>query len=357
MSTFSRIGLVGRPGHTGVVDSLLRLLKFLATRDVQVILDEKTATLLPAQHLEISPRASLSMNCDLLIVVGSELGDSDLWGGTVEARAMVRIDVEGAEVIVPRRVEHEHPSGRRADEAAVVGGAEALVGVHRDLLRAARPAELVDARVLGDLVDPRLEGDGAVGVAHAAQRGHEDVLGDVLRPGVVVDHALDVGADPPVVAAVEPFEGPVVTRAHPRDGVAPDEARLLLAAPAQAGLDRAALLHEVVAVEVEADLEAQRVAGAETARPHSAREHAVPQLRGVLRHRQQLAPLLARVARAVHHHLDAVDVLHRLDDLLVVVLARGVNCNVTDEKVLPDADDVDALDVTARPTDRGGDLA
>ena len=58
MSTFSRIGLVGRPGHTGVVDSLLRLLKFLATRDVQVILDEKTATYRitisvnkPASHL------------------------------------------------------------------------------------------------------------------------------------------------------------------------------------------------------------------------------------------------------------------------------------------------------------------
>ena len=46
-------------------------------------------------------------------------------------------------------------------------------------------------------------------------------------------------------------------------GVAADEARVLLAAPAQAGLDRAALLHQVVAVEVEADLEAQRVARGE----------------------------------------------------------------------------------------------
>ena len=45
-----------------------------------------------------------------------------------------------------------------------------------------------------------------------------------------------------------------------------DEARVELAAPAEAGLDRVAVLGQVVAVEVEADLEAQRVARAE-ARP------------------------------------------------------------------------------------------
>jgi NAD+ kinase len=72
MTTFSRIGLVGRPGHTGVVETLQRLLTFLATRDVQVILDEKTATLLPGQNLEISSRVKLSLNCDLVIVVGGD---------------------------------------------------------------------------------------------------------------------------------------------------------------------------------------------------------------------------------------------------------------------------------------------
>ena len=44
-----------------------------------------------------------------------------------------------------------------------------------------------------------------------------------------------------------------------RNGVGADEARVLLAAPAEPGLDRAALLHQVVAVEVKADLQAQRV--------------------------------------------------------------------------------------------------
>ena len=47
------------------------------------------------------------------------------------------------------------------------------------------------------------------------------------------------------------------------DDLRADEARVLLAAPAEAGLDRPAVLGQVVAVEVEADLEAQRVAGAE----------------------------------------------------------------------------------------------
>src|SRR6185437_8538331 len=42
-----------------------------------------------------------------------------------------------------------------------------------------------------------------------------------------------------------------------------DEARVLLATPSEPGLDRAARLHQVVAVEVEADLQAQRVARAQ----------------------------------------------------------------------------------------------
>ena len=49
-------------------------------------------------------------------------------------------------------------------------------------------------------------------------------------------------------------------------GVGADEARVELAAPAEAGLDRVAVLGQVVAVEVEADLEAQRVARAQARR-------------------------------------------------------------------------------------------
>ncbi len=103
------------------------------------------------------------------------------------------------------------------DEAAVVGGREALVGVEGDLLGALGAAELVDAGVLGDLVDPRLERDRALGLAHAAQRGDEDLLRDVLRALVVLDHPVHVRVDAAVVALVERLEGAVVAAAHLSD--------------------------------------------------------------------------------------------------------------------------------------------
>ena len=108
-----------------------------------------------------------------------------------------------------------HRLGR--DQAAVVGRGEALVGVEGDLLRALGPAELVDARVLGDLVDPRLERDRALRRAHAAQRGHEDLLRDVLGALMVLDHAVDVRVDAAVVALVERLEGTVVPTPDARD--------------------------------------------------------------------------------------------------------------------------------------------
>ena len=53
--------------------------------------------------------------------------------------------------------------GDKAHRSCVLG-----VGFERDLTRAPRPAELVDAGVLGDLVNPGLEGDRALGRAQAA---------------------------------------------------------------------------------------------------------------------------------------------------------------------------------------------
>ena len=68
------------------------------------------------------------------------------------------------------------------------------------------PAELVDAGVLGDLVDPGLEGDLAVGRPQAAQRGDEGLLDDVLGAAVVGDDAAHVGGDPVAVAPEERLE-------------------------------------------------------------------------------------------------------------------------------------------------------
>ena len=79
------------------------------------------------------------------------------------------------------------------------------------------------------------------------------------------------------------------------------------ARPPEAGRDRVGVRADVVAVQRVADLEAQRVAGAEPARDGAALEHGVPQPDRVLAHAEQLATVLAGVAGAVHHHLDSVD--------------------------------------------------
>lgn len=72
MSQFRKIGLIGRPGHAGVVDSLRRLLAFLKARDVEIILDDATGKLVPDHGQQVSGREALSRHCDLVIVVGGD---------------------------------------------------------------------------------------------------------------------------------------------------------------------------------------------------------------------------------------------------------------------------------------------
>ena len=72
MSEFKKIGLIGRPGHPGVVDSLQRLLVFLATEDVEIIFDQDTADLIESPVGEVCSRETLSKRCDLLVVVGGD---------------------------------------------------------------------------------------------------------------------------------------------------------------------------------------------------------------------------------------------------------------------------------------------
>ncbi len=72
MSAFKRIGLVGRPGHPGVVDSLQRLENVLHALGLHVIIDESSSALLPGNKLEVAARASLGEHCDLVIVVGGD---------------------------------------------------------------------------------------------------------------------------------------------------------------------------------------------------------------------------------------------------------------------------------------------
>ena len=72
MADFKRIGLVGRPNHSGVVDSLSRLFAFLSEKDVEIVLDDVTAELIENPDVNKCTREELSSRCDLVIVVGGD---------------------------------------------------------------------------------------------------------------------------------------------------------------------------------------------------------------------------------------------------------------------------------------------
>ncbi|HSH57511.1 MAG TPA: NAD(+) kinase [Halomonas sp.] len=75
--SFRNIGLIGRLGSAGVVETLKRLMRFLDERGLHVIVEDRTATvLLDHGHPEAS-RRMLGELCDLVIVVG---GDGSLLG-------------------------------------------------------------------------------------------------------------------------------------------------------------------------------------------------------------------------------------------------------------------------------------
>ena len=72
MADFKRIGLVGSPNHSGVVDSLSRLFAFLSEKDVEIVLDDVTAGLIENPGVNECTREELSSRCDLVIVVGGD---------------------------------------------------------------------------------------------------------------------------------------------------------------------------------------------------------------------------------------------------------------------------------------------
>ena len=87
MSKFKQIGLIGRPDHSGVVETLQRLVSFLHTRGHEVSLEQETAELVADLKLPVFDRNELGARCDLVIVVG---GDGSMLNA---ARALVDHDV------------------------------------------------------------------------------------------------------------------------------------------------------------------------------------------------------------------------------------------------------------------------
>ena len=72
MSKFRKIGLVGRPDHSGVVTSLEKLVSYLNGKAVSIVADARTADLMKNGTLEVVPKTDLGESCDLVIVVGGD---------------------------------------------------------------------------------------------------------------------------------------------------------------------------------------------------------------------------------------------------------------------------------------------
>ncbi len=87
MSEFSCIGLIGRLGSDAVAYSLKRLVAYLNTRNINVLLDSETGAVVPDTSVTRARREQLPSLCDLVIVVG---GDGSLLG---TARLMAGTDV------------------------------------------------------------------------------------------------------------------------------------------------------------------------------------------------------------------------------------------------------------------------
>lgn len=87
MAEFKRIGLVGRPGSERALYTLKRLIRFLQSRGIDIILDEEISKSLPNNVLPVSDSETLGKTCDLVIVVG---GDGSLLGA---ARSLAKYNV------------------------------------------------------------------------------------------------------------------------------------------------------------------------------------------------------------------------------------------------------------------------
>lgn len=72
MTELKRIGLVGRPEHKGVVQTLTRLIELLQQHQIQPVIDQSTSALLPPHDYFECYRNDLVNHCDLVIVVGGD---------------------------------------------------------------------------------------------------------------------------------------------------------------------------------------------------------------------------------------------------------------------------------------------
>lgn len=86
MSEFKRVGLLGRREHPGVSHVVAHLLELLDRRGIDVVLEDRLATLAHFETRAMQPRDAIGANVDLAIVIG---GDGSLLSA---ARTLVRHD-------------------------------------------------------------------------------------------------------------------------------------------------------------------------------------------------------------------------------------------------------------------------
>ena len=72
MSDFSKIAIVGRPDHEGVVETVGRLIEYLKSRSLSVVIDTVTAQLIQDSSVAAFSRDEISAHCNLVIVVGGD---------------------------------------------------------------------------------------------------------------------------------------------------------------------------------------------------------------------------------------------------------------------------------------------
>jgi len=86
MSEFKKVGLLGRREHPGVSQVVAHLLELLDGRGIDVVLEDRLATLAHFETRAMQPRDAIGANVDLAIVIG---GDGSLLSA---ARTLVRHD-------------------------------------------------------------------------------------------------------------------------------------------------------------------------------------------------------------------------------------------------------------------------
>ncbi len=72
MNTFECIGIIGRLDSQNTEYSLKRLINYLEKQNVEVLIEQETASLVAEYSLDVQSREVLAKKCDLIIVVGGD---------------------------------------------------------------------------------------------------------------------------------------------------------------------------------------------------------------------------------------------------------------------------------------------